>query len=322
MAEPTPIRPLCPDDLLDVLTKHLSILNSHLQFLHTFSHVSDETPHTTNHASTSSADTIEQMIEQATHAIRNTERCSKLYRNKSPNNSEESKASSPQTTLSHRDKRPLVSLTTADDDQHKPAKRRRSSGAHKNVHETWHDAREHVAAAASTSTSTSSISSAAINPHVEYDDISAEVEARLLAREQRRKLRHSHQHSDSPYNAVTTKRKRRSTPGDSILGTMDVNGDRHSDRDLRISAGGTRQIKKLKTRKSNEGSRKSVLPLKSVRLPAEGEGKMEEAMQRERESANEVAKKRRRSSFVRDQAGEVVTNRFEADDRSTKRRKR
>jgi len=251
------------------------------------------------------------MIHQTTKAIHNTETCTNLYRDQSSHSTHER---SPETTLAHRSKRASLP-STAEDDEAKPAKRRRSSRVHQNSTETWHDAEEHIAATPSGIPAASS-NQPPQHPQIEYDDISAEVEARLLAREQRRKLRHSQQQTDPTSTSATIKRKRRSTLGDSILGTIpegDVNGvSRKSDKDRRISAGGTRQIKKMKTRKSNEGSRKSVLPLKSVKVPVEKDETREK----------EVAKKRRRSSFVRGQTSEVGSNKFEADDRSTKRRKR
>jgi len=313
MTDGMPTQPPLPDDFLDVLNKHLTILNSHVQFLHTFNQKVKTIPQPPINEASRPADDIEQMILQATKAIHNTEKCTKLYRDQSSN----STGHSPETTvLAHRNKRASLP-STAEDEEAKPAKRRRSSRLPQNSTETWHDAEEHIAATPSSIPATSS-NPVPQHPQVEYDDISAEVEARLLAREQRRKLRHSQQQSDS--TSATIKRKRRSTLGDSILGTIpegDVNGaSRKSETDRRISAGGTRQIKKMKTRKSNEGSRKSVSPLKSVKVPVE----IDKSRQKEREK--EVAKKRRRSSFARGQTSEVAANKFEADDRSTKRRKR
>lgn len=321
-------QPPSPEEFLDALNKHLTIFNSHVQFLHTFSQkVKAEPSPLFNEASRNADDvdqmlSIEQMIQQATKAIHNTETCTKLYRDQSSNRKHASPARSPETTLAHRNKRASLP-STAQDDEAKPAKRRRSSRVHQNSTETWHDAAEHIATTPASPPNIPAASATAGNeaphPQIEYDDISAEVEARLLAREQRRKLRHSQQQGDS--NPTTIKRKRRSTLGDSILGTIaegDVNGVRKSDKDRRISAGGTRQIKKMKTRKSNEGSRKSVLPLKSVKVPVEVDAKKDATGQKEKE----IAKKRRRSSFVRGQTSEVVANKFESDDRSTKRRKR
>lgn len=321
MAEIRPTPSALPGEMLDVLDKHLVILNSHVQFLRTFRQTSKPISHSANDASIQDSDSIEQMITQTTVAIRNTEKCSLSYRNSSSSNTNEAAPRSPATTLPQRTKRASLP-STEDVETDKPAKRRRSSKIHKPVEETWHDAEEHIVESTATRSSVAPTENTPATPNIEYDDITAEVEARLLAKEQRRKLRQ--QQGDISLNTI--KRKRRSTLGDSILGTnpdVDVNGNKNGiskDKARRISAGGTRQIKKLKTRKSNEGSRKSVLPLKSVKLPAEVDVVNEVRDTKEKEK--DIAKKRRRSSFVRGQASETAANKFEADDRSTKRRKR
>ena len=234
---------------------------------------------------------------------------------------------------------------------HATKRRRRSSGRHN---------RHTVDSAGPNSTHNPSRA-----PHlpIEYTDISSEVEARLAAREQRRRERSA--------QSASSKRKRRSSLGDSLyLGASDDERgegagmsrmERKMERARRISAGGTRQVKRLKTRRrgtdhyvGEAGTSKTPLGGVGAGVGMAAAGVQDGGVQHAnghdgvvrkdegvKVALNDVdvdgapaknagniaeskAKKRRRSSFVRSQGQDAESggNKHALDDRSTKRRRR
>jgi hypothetical protein len=203
-------------------------------------------------------------------------------------------ASSPDTKLPVRNKR--VSFAPTDEEDAPKAKKRMFSGRAAEDLKPTRPTEE---------TPQSSASESDPRPEVEYADITDEVNERIQAREQRR------QAGTQTGTPVASKRKRRSsgavqTNGEENAGEDD-DMERAAKRRGRTSIGGTRQIKKLKT-KTMDGS--------SI---ANSTTQQPEAVASE---APEVAakKKRRRSTAVGGaSAGE---NRFAGDDRAVKRRRR
>jgi len=353
-----------PLHISQILDNHISLLKSHLDFLNTLKSNPSATVADDDHVLSSDHSTIlSSMISRAAIALHDARICSKKYQNHATpqgvNGTEEQETNtSPSLPLRH--KRPSevnVDVNGNEDGEGvrdmaaQPTKRlRRSSGRQFMPN---HDC--------TTSTHAPDLGPLPPATTIEYTDITPEVNARLAAREERRRQRIL-QHTNG-----TVKRKRRSSMGDSLLmaGSDDEDvepgglsrRERKMERARRISAGGTRKIKRVKVRRETDwyvGEAGTIVPLpgegvaglgiaaaNEVNGDAKNAGTAEMAKEGVKVALNDVevdgapqksggntaeskAKKRRRSSFVRSQGQDtgMGENKHPLDDRSTKRRRR